>query len=169
MPVAWEQHRRRPASLISDFVSSIPTKHHTFAIMIIDYENIFYSYSPPSTDSRRARPEVIKLFPCSTQLSTKFILRINFKMPTIVGILTFISMIITKFERLKARYFFFYWYFSFYEQFKFHAWLGEHEKSFITMGQVVSYKQKFVHRVLVNHFVSACPGKVLLGYLTILT
>ena len=37
--------------------------------------------------------EVIKLFPCSTQLSTKFILLINDKMPTIVGILTFISMI----------------------------------------------------------------------------
>ena len=38
-------------------------------------------------------PEVIKLFPCSTQLSTKFILIINVKMATIVGILTFISMI----------------------------------------------------------------------------
>ena len=38
-------------------------------------------------------PEVIKLFPCSTQLSTKFIMLINVKMPTIVGILTFISMI----------------------------------------------------------------------------
>ena len=37
--------------------------------------------------------EVIKLFPCSTQLSTKFILLINVKMPTIVDILTFISMI----------------------------------------------------------------------------
>ena len=38
-------------------------------------------------------PEVIKLFSCSTQLSTKFILLINVKIPTIVGILTFISMI----------------------------------------------------------------------------
>ena len=37
-------------------------------------------------------PKVIKVFPCSTQ-STKFILLINVKMPTIVGILTFISMI----------------------------------------------------------------------------
>ena len=34
-------------------------------------------------------PEVIKLFPCSTQLSMKFFLLINVKMPTIVGILTF--------------------------------------------------------------------------------
>ena len=35
--------------------------------------------------------EVIKLFPCSTQLSMKFFLLINVKMPTIVGILTFMS------------------------------------------------------------------------------
>ena len=31
-------------------------------------------------------PEVIKLFSCSTQLRLKFILLINVKMPTIVGI-----------------------------------------------------------------------------------
>ena len=36
-------------------------------------------------------PEVIKLFSCSTQLSIKFFLLINVKMPTIVGILTFMS------------------------------------------------------------------------------
>ena len=36
-------------------------------------------------------PEVIKLFSCSTQLSTKFFLLINVKMPTIVDILTFRS------------------------------------------------------------------------------
>ena len=39
----------------------------------------------------RPGPEVIKLFSCSTQLSRKFFLLINVKMPTIVGILTFIS------------------------------------------------------------------------------
>ena len=33
-------------------------------------------------------PEVIMLFSCSTQLSTKFILLISVKMPTIVGIFT---------------------------------------------------------------------------------
>ena len=38
-------------------------------------------------------PEVIKLFSCSTPLSTEFILLINVKMPIIVAILTFISMI----------------------------------------------------------------------------
>ena len=36
-------------------------------------------------------PEVIKLFSCSTQMSMKFFLLINIKMPTIVGILTFMS------------------------------------------------------------------------------
>ena len=36
-------------------------------------------------------PEVIKLFSCSTQLSMKFFLLINVKMPTNVGILTFMS------------------------------------------------------------------------------
>ena len=35
--------------------------------------------------------EVIKLFSCSTQLSMKIFLLINVKMPTIVGILTFMS------------------------------------------------------------------------------
>ena len=34
---------------------------------------------------------IIKLFSCSTQLSMIFFLLINVKMPTIVGILTFIS------------------------------------------------------------------------------
>ena len=48
-------------------------------------------------------PEVIKLFPCSIQLIMKFILLINVKMPTIVGILTFISIIKTIFERLNAK------------------------------------------------------------------
>ena len=37
--------------------------------------------------------EVIKLFSCSAQLRLKFILLINVKMPTIVGILTFMSRI----------------------------------------------------------------------------
>ena len=64
-------------------------------------------------------PKVINLFPCSTQLSTKFILLINVKMPT----LTFISMINTTSERLKAINFFICQYFSFYKQLKFRAQL----------------------------------------------
>ena len=46
------------------------------------------------------------LFSSSTRLGMKFILLINVKMPTIVGILTFISMINTTSERLEARNFF---------------------------------------------------------------
>ena len=42
-------------------------------------------------------------FSYSPQVSTKFILLINVKMPTIVGILTFMSMINATSERLKAR------------------------------------------------------------------
>ena len=38
--------------------------------------------------SSQPGPDVIKLFPCSTQLSMKFYLLIIVKMPTIVGILT---------------------------------------------------------------------------------
>ena len=53
------------------------------------------------------RPRGYKLFSCFTQLSTKFFLLINVKMPTIVGILTFISKINTASEKVKARNFLF--------------------------------------------------------------
>ena len=69
-------------------------------------------------------PEVIKLFSYSTQLNTKLIVLINVKMPTIVGILTFISMINTTPERLQAINFFISRYSCFYEQLKFHAQLS---------------------------------------------
>ena len=39
----------------------------------------------------RLGPELIKLFSCSNQMSMKFFLLINVKMPTIVGILIFMS------------------------------------------------------------------------------
>ena len=75
--------------------------------------------------NRETSPEIIKLFfPFLTQLSTKFTLLINVKMPTIVGILTFISMINTTSERFKTRYFFLYRYFSFYERLKYRAQLN---------------------------------------------
>ena len=60
-------------------------------------------------------------------------------MPIIVGILTFISMINTISERLKAKSFFICRHFSFYEQFKFSAQLSAHEKSFITLGPGLSF------------------------------
>ena len=69
-------------------------------------------------------PQAIKLFPCSTQLSMKFILLINVIMQTIVDILTFISMINTTSERLKARNFFICRYFSLYKQLKYRAQLS---------------------------------------------
>ena len=50
-------------------------------------------------------PRLKKLFSCSTQLSMKFFLLINVKMPTIVGILTFMSRknnILGLFESEKA-------------------------------------------------------------------
>ena len=52
----------------------------------------------------------------------KFILLINIKMPTIVGILSFISRINTTSESFKARLFFHH--FTSYERLKFHAQLS---------------------------------------------
>ena len=50
---------------------------------------------------RKTGPEVVKRSSSSTQMNMKFILLINVKMPTIVGILTFISMINTTPERMR--------------------------------------------------------------------
>ena len=72
----------------------------------------------------RPGPKVIKLFPCSTRLNTKFILLINVIMPPIVGILTFISMINTSSDCLNARKIFIFQHFSFYEQLKFRVQLS---------------------------------------------
>ena len=47
------------------------------------------SFSPSS--GVKPGTKVIKLFSCSTQLSMKFFLLINVKMPTVVGIFTFMS------------------------------------------------------------------------------
>ena len=49
-------------------------------------------------------PRLKNFFPGSTQLSMKLMMLMNIKMPTIVGILTFISMIHTTFEGLKASF-----------------------------------------------------------------
>ena len=68
----------------------------------------------------RPGPEV-KLFSCSIQQSMKCFLLINVEMTTIVGILTFISMVNTTSERLKARNSFICRYLNFYEQFNFRA------------------------------------------------
>ena len=70
------------------------------------------------------RPEVIKLISCSTQLSLKFILLINVKMPTVVGILTFMSRINYQILKYKPEFSTHFDYFSIYEQLKFHAQLS---------------------------------------------
>ena len=69
-------------------------------------------------------PEVIKLLSCSTQPRMKFFLLINVKMPTIVGILTFMSRknsIIGLSVPLNAEFFL---YFYTYELLIFHAQLS---------------------------------------------
>ena len=81
-------------------------------------------YSHERDPRRSTGPEVIKLLSCSSKLSIKFIMLINVKMLTIVGILTFISMINATSERLKARNFFFFGILVFYEQLKFRAQLS---------------------------------------------
>ena len=81
-------------------------------------------------NKKRIEIDIIKIWPrgykknfVPNSTERKFILLINVKMPTIIGILTFISMINTTSERLKARHFFNCQYFSFYEQLKFRAQL----------------------------------------------
>ena len=69
-------------------------------------------------------PEVIKLSSGSAQLTIKLIILINVKMPTTVGILTFISMTNTTSDSLKARRVFNFQHFSFYVQLKFHTQLS---------------------------------------------
>ena len=68
--------------------------------------------------------EVIKLFSYTNQLNMKFILLIIVKMPAIVGILTFISLINTTSESLKARKFFSFQHIRLYEQLKYRAQLS---------------------------------------------
>ena len=63
--------------------------------------------------------EVIKLFSCSTQLRLKFIMLINVKMPIIVGILTFMSIINYMILHSESGFSTYFDKFNIYEQFKF--------------------------------------------------
>ena len=67
---------------------------------------------------------VIKLFSCSAQLRLKFILLINVKMPTIVGILTFMSRINYRLWQSELEILTNFGYFRNNEQFKIHAQLS---------------------------------------------
>ena len=73
--------------------------------------NSFYDFNKSKVQALRG----IKLFSYSTQLSTKFILLINVKMPTIVDILTVISRIKAASERINARKMCIFQHFIFYE------------------------------------------------------
>ena len=74
----------------------------------------------------------MKLFSCPIQLSTKFILLINVKIPTIVGILTFNSKINITSDRLKARTISVFQHLSFISSCNFMLSLVEHVKKIMT-------------------------------------
>ena len=82
------------------------------------------SVTDESKHTLKSSPRGYKTIFILNSAEHKIILLINVKMPTIVGILTFISMINTKSERPKARKFFICRYFSVYEQLKFRAQLS---------------------------------------------
>ena len=69
-------------------------------------------------NKRRSRGD--KTFLCPTQLSMKFILLINVKMPTTADILTFLRRIYTVYESFKARKVLIFQCFSLYEHLKFY-------------------------------------------------
>ena len=71
-----------------DDVSSISLSSFPYCIEIIRHITLY-------------KATRLKYYSCSTQLSMKFILLINVKMPSIVGILTFLSWIVTTSEKLK--------------------------------------------------------------------
>ena len=64
---------------------------------LANWVNIWVEHLPGQTQTGKSNhhirpgPEVIKLFSCSIELSMKFFQLINVKMPTIVGILTYMN------------------------------------------------------------------------------
>ena len=76
--------------------------------------------------------KVIKLFSCSTQVSMIFFRSIFFKMPTVLGILTFMS-------RKNSILCYISWYFYTYEQLKFHAQLSWAWKKLYNLGAILRW------------------------------
>ena len=104
------------------FIDSVPVSSQ---VMLPMTSSPSFPISGTVHNLLRPGPKVIKLFSCSTQLSLKFILLINVKMPTIVvGILTFMSRINYQFLRFEPEFSIYFDYFSIYEQLKFHAQLS---------------------------------------------
>ena len=79
-------------------------------------------------------PRLKKLFSCSTQLSMNFFLLINVKMPTIVGILTFMSRKNSILGLSESEKSWISWYFYTYYHLKFHAQLSWAWKKFYNLG-----------------------------------
>ena len=79
-------------------------------------------------------PEVIKLFSCSTRLSMKFFLPINVRMPTTVGILTFMNRKNSILGLSEPEKSWISWYFHTYEKLKFYAQLSWAWKKFYNLG-----------------------------------
>ena len=111
---------------------SFVRKSTTHTWFIISY--FYFKFKARIESNEDHGPEVIKLVPCSTHLSMKFILPMNAKMPTIVGILTFISMINTTSERLKVINVLICQYFSFNQQLKSRAQLSWAWIKFYNLG-----------------------------------
>ena len=83
--------------------------------------------------SNTQTPWLLK-YSCSTQLTMKFFLLINVKMPTINGILTFMSKKNSILGLSEPKKSWLSWYFYTYEHLKFHAQLSWAWKGFITSG-----------------------------------
>ena len=81
----------------------------------------------------KSGPEVIKLFSCSTQLKMKFLLLINVKMPTIVGILTFMNKKNSILGLSESKKLWISRYFYTYEHLKFHDQLSWAWKKFYNL------------------------------------
>ena len=87
-------------------------------------KNLFMTYGMCQKKRFWSGPEVIKLFSYTTQLSMKIFLLINIKMPTVVGILIFISrtnfMLSSALQEKSLNW----WYLIFYKRNKFHSQLS---------------------------------------------
>ena len=82
----------------ADFFEKLNNSKNSFKNTIRVSNSLDLDQDQHSVCPVRSGPRVIKLFSYSTQLSMVYILLINVKMPTNVGILTFISMINTTSE-----------------------------------------------------------------------
>ena len=105
---------------ISDYDKEMPQSHTTDQPMVLQGKDTEHRHPHDSMNIFEVKQpdlEVINLF----FMLMKFILLINVKMPTIVGLLTFISRINASYESLHARNTHLFQRFCFYEQLKFYA------------------------------------------------